>query len=341
MGVLRCDWCSSAPLPTLPKPKLALRRLTALAHSLSARNMSTFAPVSLSDGAIVPGLGFGVGTAHFGGDSPELVQTIKTALEVGFRHLDGAEAYKNEESLGKAIAESGIPRDELYVTTKSGPGLKDIPASFDQSLKKLGLSHVDLYLIHWPYDFPKPGYPTIEEAWKALEAIKDSGRAKSIGVSNFRVRDLEKILAIPDLKHKPACNQIEFHPFMYEAGEELFQYCKKHDIAIEAYGPTSPAFRFDGNRGNFDAVLEEVSKAVAQRAGKDKVEPSQVLLRLAAQRGAIVITTSGKDWRMKEQLAAGALPELTQDEIDELVKAAKPAPQRAFMKHMDDKDTEY
>jgi len=372
---------------------------------------STFAPVKLSDGSSVPGVGFGIGTAHFGNDGPELVETIKTALKVGFRHLDGAESYKvrtcsrstrcgarfealiklslsrpqNEESLGKAIAECGLPREELYgpssltpthaqgrkltlrlaVTTKCGAGLKDIPTSFDSSLQKLGLAHVDLYLIHWPQDFPKPGYPTIEQAWKQLEAIRDSGRAKAIGVSNFRVRDLEKILAMPDLKHKPACNQIEFHPFMYTAGEELYQFCaslalpllprarpaltlprrppagKQHDIVIEAYGPTSPAFRFDGNRGDFDGVLDKVTKAVAARAGEGKVEPSQVLLRLAAQRGAVVITTSGKDWRMKEQLAAGALPELTQDEIDELVAAAKPTPQRAFMKHMDDTETEF
>ncbi|GAA5894126.1 hypothetical protein JCM8208_002354 [Rhodotorula glutinis] len=307
----------------------------------ASASSSTFAPVTLGDGATVPGVGFGIGTAHFGNDGPELVETIKTALKVGFRHLDGAESYKNEESLGKAIAEGGVPREELYVTTKCGAGLKDIQSSFDGSLKKLGLAHVDLYLIHWPQDFPKPGYPTIEQAWKQLEAIKDSGRAKSIGVSNFRVRDLEKILAMSDLKHKPVVNQIEFHPFMYTAGEELYQFCKKHDIAIEAYGPTSPAFRFDGNRGEFDGILDKVTKAVAARTGKDKVEPSQVLLRLAAQRGAIVITTSGKDWRMKEQLAAGALPELTQDEIDELVEAAKPAPQRAFMKHMDDTETEF
>lgn len=110
------------------------------------------------------------------------------------------------------------------MTTKAGPGLKDIPKSFEQSLQKLGLTYVDLYLIHWPYDFPKPGYPTIQEAWKHMEAIKDSGRARSIGVSNFRVRDLEKIMSMPDLKHKPTCNQIEFHPYMYEAGEGLYQY---------------------------------------------------------------------------------------------------------------------
>lgn len=233
---------------------------------------------------MVPGIGYGLGTANFNNDTAELVELVKTAVKVGYRHLDGAEAYNvrlrarprsrtcwltvwtrrtrrerdsipllcsgadisvDRSSLGKAIAACGVPREELFgaynvarsrglrrgltccsysVTTKSGPGLKDIPKSFEQSLEKLGLDHVDLYLIHWPYDFPKPGYPTIQEAWKHMEAIKDSGRAKSIGVSNFRVRDLEKILNMSDLKHKPTVNQIEFHPFMYKAGEELYQY---------------------------------------------------------------------------------------------------------------------
>ncbi|BGP22846.1 indole-3-acetaldehyde reductase [Rhodotorula toruloides] len=298
--------------------------------------MSTFSVHTLNDGNKVPGVAFGIGTAHFGNDDDNLVETLKTAISAGFRHLDGAEAYRNEGSLGKAIAQSGVPREELFVTTKAGTGLADIPSSFDESLKKLGLSYVDLYLIHWPYDFCKASYPSIQEAWKQMEAIKDSGRAKSIGVSNFRVRDLEKIYSLPDLKHPPAVNQIEFHPFMYEAGEELYQYMKNKQIALEAYGPTSPLTKLL-NPG-FEEALNNVTKSVASRARKDKVEPGQVLLRLAAQRGAIVVTTSGKDWRMREQLAAGALPELTQDEVDSLVKAAKPAPQRVFMKHMDGDD---
>lgn len=112
----------------------------------------------------------------------------------------------------------------MAVTTKCGPGLADIDTSFDASLAKLGLDYVDLYLIHWPYDFPKPGYPTISEAWKKLEAIRESGRAKSIGVSNFRVRDLQQVLAIPDLRHKPVVNQIEYHTFVYETAEALLHF---------------------------------------------------------------------------------------------------------------------
>lgn len=114
---------------------------------------------------------------------------------------------------------------------------------------------------------------------------------------------------------------------------------KKHDIKIAAYGPTTPLTKF-ANDG-FLAALDKAAQGLAARSGQSKVEPGQVLLRLAAQRGAIVITTSGKEFRMKEQLAAGALPELTQEEVDALVAAAKPAPQRAFMKHMDDQNTEY
>ncbi|GAA5993876.1 hypothetical protein JCM11641_007930 [Rhodosporidiobolus odoratus] len=300
--------------------------------------MSTFAVHKLNDGASVPGVAFGFGKEKPGEVNHEIVDTVKLAIKNGFRHLDGAEAYGNETSLGVAIKESGLKREELFVTTKSGPGLKDIQASFDGSLKKLGLEYVDLYLIHWPYDFPKPGYPTIQEAWETLESLKDSGKAKSIGVSNFRLRDLEKILNLQDLKHKPAVNQIEFHPFMWEAGEELYQYLKKHDITLEAYGPTSPITKFSG--GEFDGALEKVVKAVSERTGSE-VEGGQVLLKAAAQRGAVVITTSGKEWRIKQQLAAGGLPDLTEAELESLRSSAKPAPQRAFMKHMDDEKTEY
>lgn len=236
--------------------------------------------------------------------------------------------------------------------------MKDVKKAIDEELEALGAEYLDLWLLHWPYDFVKPDYPSMEEAWKAMIEVKESGKAKSIGVSNFRVRDLQKLID-SNPKELPAINQIEFHPFVYEASQELYDFCeclnrphckawselrpardtgKKHDIRIAAYGPTCPITKFSG--GPFDKTLEEVTAAVSERHGS-KVEASQILLKLASQRGALVVTTSGKEWRMKQQLEAGSLPELSQEEIDKLVAAAKPAPQRGFMKHMDDKDTEY
>ncbi|GAA6006431.1 hypothetical protein JCM11491_004955 [Sporobolomyces phaffii] len=296
--------------------------------------MSTYPTVKFRDGNEAPGVAFGIGTAWFGQDC---VDTVKKALTAGFPHLDLAQAYKNSASAGKALKESGVDPKSLFITTKAGSGMKDVTKAIDEELEAIGTDSVDLFLLHWPYDFVKPDYPTIEEAWRAMIEVKKSGKAKSIGVSNFRVRDLQKIIdSKPD--ELPVINQIEFHPFVYEASEELYQFCSKYDIRIAAYGPTCPITKFSG--GPFDKELERVTAAVSSRHGS-KVESSQVLLKLASQRGALVVTTSGKDWRMKEQLAAGKLPELEQEEIDSLVRSAQPAPQRGFMKHMDDKDTEY
>ncbi|KAK4699596.1 hypothetical protein P7C70_g6664, partial [Phenoliferia sp. Uapishka_3] len=285
----------------------------------------------------IPGIGFGVGTAWFGagkgsadGVSRDLVDAVKTALEAGYRHLDNAEAYANEASVGVAIAESGISRNELYICTKTGPGIKDIPGNFRLQLKKLGVKYVDLLLIHWPYDFGKDGKPSNEEAWKQLEILKDEGLAKSIGVSNYRISDLKKTLAIA--RHRPVVNQIEYHPYLVKESEALISFMKAEGIALEAYGPTSPVTKHTG--GPIDPVLSKVTASVSERAGK-KVEPSQVLLKLSSQLGAIVITTSGKRFRMEEQLAAGAIPDLTTEEVDDLKAAGAKDYKRAFMKHME------
>ncbi|GAA6061583.1 hypothetical protein JCM10212_004333 [Sporobolomyces blumeae] len=296
--------------------------------------MSTFPKIKFRDGELAPGLAFGIGTAWFGKDATDVV---KTALSVGYLHLDNAEAYGNEAACGKAIKESGVDPSKLYITTKFGAGMKDVTKAIDESLAKLGVDSVSLALLHWPYDFVKPEFPSMEDAWKGMCEIKKAGKAKSIGVSNFRQRDLEKIV-----KSKPAelpvINQIEFHPFVAKATRDLADYCKQHDIKLAAYGPTTPITKFGG--GGFDPVLEKVTKAVSSRTGRD-VQASQVLLKWVAQQGVLVVTTSGKDWRMKEQLAAYGIADLTNDEMDELVEAAKPEPQRAFMKHMDDHKTEY
>ncbi|GAA5835143.1 hypothetical protein JCM3766R1_006882 [Sporobolomyces carnicolor] len=293
---------------------------------------STYRPIKLSDGNEAPGIAFGIGTAWFGS---ECVDVVKTALAAGFKHLDLAQAYKNSASVGKALKETRTDRETLYITTKAGSGMKDVRQALDEELEAIGTDYVNSFLLHWPYDFVKDGYPSMEEAWRGMIDLKKSGKAKSIGVSNFRVRDLQKLI---DSKPEelPSINQIEYHPFVYEASEELYQFCTKHGIRLAAYGPTCPITKFSG--GPFDAVLEQVTEAISARHG-DQVTTSQVLLKLASQR-ALVVTTSGKDWRMKEQLAAGALPDLTEQEVKRLTDAAKPH-SRGFMKHMDDKETEY
>ncbi|GAA5978442.1 hypothetical protein JCM5350_001169 [Sporobolomyces pararoseus] len=298
--------------------------------------MSSYPTIKFSDGNEAPGIAFGIGTAWFGNECSEIV---KTALQVGYKHLDLAQAYRNSDSVGKALRETGTDPKSLYITTKAGSGMKDVKRAIDEELEAIGAQYVDLLLLHWPYDFGKEDYPSMEDAWRAMIEVKKSGKAKSIGVSNFRIRDLRRVLdasgSTPE--NYPAVNQIEFHPFVYQASEELLQFCKEHNIRIAAYGPTCPITKFSG--GPFDKVLEQVTEAVSSRHGS-KIEASQVLLKLASQRGALVVTTSSKDWRMKEQLVAGSLPDLTQDEIDSLTKAATPR-QRGFMKHMDDKETDY
>ncbi|SGY41051.1 BQ5605_C003g02463 [Microbotryum silenes-dioicae] len=296
--------------------------------------MSTYPPIKLSDGKEIPGIGYGVGTAWFGrgGIDTELVEAIVLALKTGYTHIDGAQAYGNETSVGEALKQAAIPREKLFITTKvGGKGLKDIGASCRKSLQEMGINYADLYLIHWPYDFGKDGVPTAEDCWKEMEKVKAEGLSKSIGVSNYRIQDLEKTLAVA--KDRPVVNQIEFHPRVFEKAEPLFEFMKKEGIALEAYGPTTPLTKLVGEP--LDSVLKQVATTVSSRTGSNAtVEPSQVLLLLAHQLGAVVITTSSKEWRMQQQLESAGLPKLTEAEIDQIRKAATPQ-QRRFMQHMD------
>ncbi|GAA5947299.1 hypothetical protein JCM3765_001614 [Sporobolomyces pararoseus] len=298
--------------------------------------MSTYPEIQLGDGTKAPGVAYGVGTSLFRQDC---VDEVKRAIAAGFRHFDLAEIYETTGYVGQAIRDSGIDPNELYITTKLGEGLKNIPEAFNKELTALGLDFVGTLEVHWPHDFPREDFPTMEEAWRQMIEIKKSGKARSIGVSNFRLRDLEKLKrAFPNPEDWPAVNQIEYHPFLYETTEHVVEYCKEHNIALAAYSPLAPITRFSG--GSFDGALEEVTLAVSERFGQ-KVTSSQVLLKLASQRGFLVVTTSNKDSRMKEALAGGALPDLTKEEQEKLVKAAKPSPQRAFPEHMGQLDKEY
>jgi len=240
----------------------------------------TVPTITLNDGASIPQLGFGV----FLVEATEAERIVSDALEVGYRHIDTAAVYKNEEGVGRAIAASGIPRDELYITTKlwnSDHGTQSAFDAMDLSLAKLGLDHVDLYLIHWP----RPDQDRYVESWLALEQIKAKGQSTSIGVSNFHRPHLERVLAESDTV--PAIDQIELHPAF--AQRELREFATLHGIAIESWGPLG--------QGKYDLFGLAPIKAAAAAHG---VTPAQVVIRWHLQNGLIVFPKSNSRERMAE-----------------------------------------
>ncbi len=234
----------------------------------------------LNDGQTIPQLGFGV----FKVDPDETERIVSDALEAGYRHIDTAAIYGNEEGVGRAIAASGIPRDELFITTKlwnSDQGTQSAFDAIDLSLEKLGLESVNLYLIHWP----RPDLDRYLETWLAMEQIRDAGKATSIGVSNFHVPHLEKLAA--GSSTVPAVNQIELHPTFQQ--RELRAYGAEHGIAIEAWGPLG--------QGKYDLFG---MPAIADTAAAHGVTPAQVVIRWHLQSGIIVFPKSNSAARMAE-----------------------------------------
>jgi diketogulonate reductase-like aldo/keto reductase len=236
----------------------------------------------------------------------DLVKTIVMAIKAGFYHLDGAEGksttylatrlmlklkstvYGNEAELGQAIKESGVPREKLYITAKiSGTKVQDTKASFAESLKKLQTDYVDLYLIHAPF-FANTA-EDLQKKWSDMEAIHASGRAKSIGVSNFLQPDLEAILSIA--KIIPAVNQIEYHPYLQHG--DLIPFHQKHKIATVAYGPLTAITRAR------PGPLDETYKQLARKYG---VGEAEIALRWCIDQGVVALTTSDKEQRLKSYL---------------------------------------
>jgi len=231
--------------------------------------------IKLNNGAKIPQLGFGTWKLREGSEAEN---AVKWAIEAGYRLIDTAAIYGNEESVGKAIAESGVPRKELFVTTKLWNNSHErVEQAFDESLEKLGLDYVNLYLIHWPVE-------KRIETWRKLEKILESGRARGIGVSNFTVYHLEDLLD-DGVSVVPAANQVEFSPFLYQKG--LLEYCQKKGIALEAYSPLARTHKFD------NPLLKEIASAHSK-------SPAQVMIRWALQRGLIVIPKSSHKERIKE-----------------------------------------
>jgi diketogulonate reductase-like aldo/keto reductase len=209
-------------------------------------------------------------------NGPECENAVRWALELGYRHIDTAQAYGNEESVGRALRASGVPREEVFVTTKFYPARKDPAAEIEGSLERLGVDQVDLYIVHWPQNGPT--WP-----WHGLEQARERGHARSIGVSNYSVAELEAVLAIAT--SPPVVNQVQFSPFEYR--RRLLEACEQHNVALEAYSPLGTG-RHLGD------------PTVARIAGEVGRTPAQVLIRWGIQRGAIVIPKSTHRERIEE-----------------------------------------
>ncbi|KAJ7273315.1 NADP-dependent oxidoreductase domain-containing protein [Mycena rebaudengoi] len=285
----------------------------------------------LNDGTQIPIFGFGTGTALFGKDSKD---AIKRAIENGFTHLDGAQVYGNEASLGEGIKAAGKPPSELFIVTKlnfkkSPLGPSQVRDLLVQSLKDLGVPHVDLFLIHSPRPLPEG---TLPQLWQAMEAVHAEGLTKSIGVSNFRVEDLQAIL--PTAKIVPSVNQIELHPYVWKAVEPVVKYGLEHgNITPVSYGGLTPIVRAAGG------PLDEVLPPIAARLGKDFGKPvtsAQVLSKWILQKGALLVTTSNKAERIREYLATSQVPDLTAEEIAAIDEAGGRLHKRVFMGHVFD-----
>ena len=227
----------------------------------------------LADGHAIPMLGLGVWQVE---NAQECVDAVRWALEEGYRHIDTAQAYGNEESVGLGLRQSGVPREEIFVTTKFFPRNDDPVAAVEASLRRLGLEYVDLYIIHWP-----AGGPTW--AWSGMEQAREGGYARSIGVSNFDVDELRQLLAAATVP--PVVDQVQFSPYEYR--KALLDSCRQNGIALEAYSPLGTGRHLS-------------SDTVARIASRHERTPAQVLLRWCIQRDIPVIPKSTHRERIVE-----------------------------------------
>jgi len=256
--------------------------------------MALFVPeIALNDGTSIPQLGLGT----YRLDDETAHRVVAEALEIGYRHIDTATIYKNEKGVGRAIRESGIPRDDLYITTKLWNG--DQPKARDaisSSLDRLGLEHVDLYLIHWP----APERGTYIDAWRSLEQFKADGWATSIGVSNFLVEHLDALAAVSSTV--PVLNQVELHPLLQQV--ELRAEHAKRGIATESWGPLG--------HGSVDLAVEApILNGIAEAHGKSV---AQVVLRWHIQEGLIVFPKTSHKERLLDNISLFDF-ELTDDDM--------------------------
>jgi len=258
--------------------------------------MTQVPTIRLNNGVEIPQFGFGV----FQVPPDETAETVRAAFDAGYRHIDTAQMYGNEEGVGRALAESGLPRDEVFLTTKltnDGHGHDAAVRRLDESLQKLGTDHVDLYLIHWP----RPREDRYVDTWRGFEKAAAEGKARAIGVSNFTVANLERLAA--ETGTVPAVNQVELHPRFTQ--DELRAYHAQHGIATEAWSPI----------GQGQGLLDD--PLLGELAGKYGKSPAQVVLRWHVQLGNIVFPKSMHAERMRENIDVFDF-ELAGDDMQEI-----------------------
>jgi diketogulonate reductase-like aldo/keto reductase len=251
---------------------------------------------TLHNGVKMPWLGLGVFKVK---DGEEVVSSIKAAIEVGYRSIDTAAIYENEEGVGQAIAEANIPREELFITSKvwnSNQGYETTLAAFDESMEKLGLEYLDLYLIHWPV----PAEGKYMETWKAFEKLYKDGKVRAIGVSNFQIHHLEDLMANCEIK--PMINQVEYHPRLTQ--KPLHEFCKNNQIQLEAWSPLMQGH-----------LLE--NPTLVDIAAKYNKSTAQVILRWDLQNEVVTIPKSITPKRIAENADVFDF-ELTQEEMEKI-----------------------
>lgn len=240
--------------------------------------MNVASTLTLANGIRIPQLGLGV----YKVEESDTKETVSTALELGYRHIDTASFYENEKEVGEAIRESDVSREDIFVTTKvwnDEQGYAETLNAFDRSLEKLQLEYIDMYLIHWPV----PG--KFQDTWRALEDLYNHGRVRAIGVCNFQEHHLEQLLETAEIV--PVVDQVEFHPRLYQ--KALVDYCKERDIKVEAWAPLGRARYFDS------PVLQSLAE-------KHNKTPAQIIIRWELQHGIITIPKSTKRKRQKENM---------------------------------------
>ncbi|KAI1873541.1 hypothetical protein JX265_005163 [Neoarthrinium moseri] len=291
------------------------------ASGAAPKQMEYLPHLKLNDGNEIPMLSYGLGTARAKDrdateQDEEVVKLTTMAIKNGYYHLDGAEVYKNEEELGAAIKAAGVPREKLYVVTKlSGTKKQDVQTAFETSLAKLGLDYVDLYLVHAPYLAHTP--EELQAVWAKMEAIKDSGKARSIGVSNFLQEHIETVLKTARIP--PAINQIEYHPYLQHGG--LVEFHRQNNIAISAYGPLTAVTK--AKPGPLDATYADL-------ANKYGVTEADVALRWCLDQGIVAITTSSNEQRLQGYLRKLPSFKLTPKEVETISELGQQKHFRGF-----------